>query len=405
VLNAVWAASIVLCEVPSGALADIIGRKNLLVFSGALMVVEMAILAFAPRGNLDLLFVFFLINRVLSGMAEASASGADEALAYDALSREGDISDWGVVLEKQMRIRSLGFIITMITGAAVYDPRLMQAVADFLGLGFTFTKEVTLRLPIYLTLILALLAFASTVLMKEIRAEDCDFEGGGCSKPVREAFKLTFKAGRWILCTPFVLVVILAGLIFDSVSRMMITMASQYYRVIEIPEAMFGVIGSALAVSGLIIPSIARRLADKKTPVFNVSVMAVIAMSGLIGMSMAWPVWGIFPALFLFGNMYFNGFFLSFYLNRAAPSDQRATVLSFKGLSFNLAYGMVGIMYSLLLSFLRPVTSQQRPELTGEILKNAVFIDSMAWFPWYFGACLAALATFAVWKLKDGYQW
>ena len=82
-LNAAWAAAIVLFEVPSGALADIVGRKNLLVFTGVVMVVEIALLCFVPKSNLDLLFVVFLINRILSGIAEAAASGADEAIAYD----------------------------------------------------------------------------------------------------------------------------------------------------------------------------------------------------------------------------------------------------------------------------------------------------------------------------------
>ena len=88
-LNVAWAAAIVGLEVPSGALADRFGRKRLVVFAAALMVVEMAIFAFAPRGRPALLFVLFLLNRVLSGAAEASASGADEALAYDSLVAEG----------------------------------------------------------------------------------------------------------------------------------------------------------------------------------------------------------------------------------------------------------------------------------------------------------------------------
>ena len=33
-LNVVWAISIVLLEVPSGAMADVIGRRNLVVLSG-----------------------------------------------------------------------------------------------------------------------------------------------------------------------------------------------------------------------------------------------------------------------------------------------------------------------------------------------------------------------------------
>ncbi|MFQ5382310.1 MAG: D-2-hydroxyacid dehydrogenase, partial [Dehalococcoidia bacterium] len=43
--------------------------------------IEMTVLAFAPTGNPTLLFWLFLVNRALSGVAEAAASGADEALA------------------------------------------------------------------------------------------------------------------------------------------------------------------------------------------------------------------------------------------------------------------------------------------------------------------------------------
>jgi MFS family permease len=127
-LNVAWAAAIVLFEVPSGALADTVGRKTLLVFSAALMVVEMALLCFVPKGNVNLLFVVFLINRVLSGIAEAAASGADEAIAYDALKQHGHATEWPRVLEKLMRMQSIAYMGAMSLGAAVYDPALMQHV-------------------------------------------------------------------------------------------------------------------------------------------------------------------------------------------------------------------------------------------------------------------------------------
>lgn len=44
VLNAVWAASIVLLEVPSGALADRFGRKRMVVIAAMLMVIEMVLI-------------------------------------------------------------------------------------------------------------------------------------------------------------------------------------------------------------------------------------------------------------------------------------------------------------------------------------------------------------------------
>ena len=66
-------------------MADIFGRKRLVVFAAMLMVIEMALIVFAPIGASSLLFLMFLGNRIFSGLSEAAASGADEALAYDSL--------------------------------------------------------------------------------------------------------------------------------------------------------------------------------------------------------------------------------------------------------------------------------------------------------------------------------
>ena len=72
-----------------------------------------------------------------------------------------------------------------------------------------------------------------------------------------------------------------------------------------------------------------------------------------------WPLFGLIPALILFGGMQLTGFFVSHYLNQITDSAQRATVLSFKGLSFNLAYGLIGVLYSRLIVTLRPGIAEQ----------------------------------------------
>ncbi len=81
------------------------------------MVAEMCLIAFVPLGNPHLIFWAFLTNRILSGLAEAMASGADEAIAYDSLVAEGNPDDWPKVLSLQMRLRSIGTIITLTIGA------------------------------------------------------------------------------------------------------------------------------------------------------------------------------------------------------------------------------------------------------------------------------------------------
>ncbi len=399
-LNAAWAATIVLLEVPSGALADIVGRKNLLVFTGVLMVIEMTLLCFAPRGNPNLLFVIFLVNRILSGAAEACASGADEAVAYDSLKDEGDIKDWPRVLEKQMRFQSIAFIIAMSLGAAVYDPELMQRLAGWMGFSFELNQNITLRIPPFLTLVMAILTLLTALRIQESGPRNDPAQSDRATS-IAAAFKLTLSAGRWILRSPFALVIILVGLLFDNCIRMVITLNSQYYRLIELPEAIFGLIGSGLSFLGFIVPRLARNLVQKQTPVFNLGIMAGITLIGLIGMTFFWPIIGLLPVILLVGVIYLQNFFQSHYLNRITSSHQRATVLSFKGLSFNLAYGIIGILYSLLLARLRLQTGAAQPDIVGAQLENLVFIKSIAWFPGYFLVTMLAVLVFARWRLKN----
>ena len=402
-LNAAWAAAIVLLEVPSGALADTIGRRKLLVVTGILMVIEIALLCFVPLGNASLLFAVFIVNRILSGAAEAAASGADEAIAYDSLKKEGDAGDWPRVLEKQMRMQSMAYIGAMSLGAAVYDPALMQRLMDLLGLNVTLNQNITLRFPLYLTFIMAIMTLLVTLRMEEVMApaEPDGAPGKDGGSDIWQAFKITLQAGGWILKTPFALVIILAGLMFDNCIRMVVTLGSQYYRLINLPEASFGLIGSGMAVLGLIIPRLASKMVNRYTPAYNLGVMAAICILGLIGMTLFMPYIGLVPVALLVIVMYLDRFFQSHYLNRITASHQRATVLSFKGLSFNLAYGLIGILYALLLAILRPRVAASHPDLFGTALENSVFIQSIAWFPWYFLVTLAGLVIVARRQLKN----
>ena len=406
-LNAAWAAAIVLLEVPSGALADIIGRRNLLVATGLLMVIEIALLCFAPLGNPKMLFAIFLVNRVLSGSAEAAASGADEAIAYDTLKKEGDTREWPRVLERQMRIQSIAYIGAMSLGAAVYDPALMQRLVDMLGLNIHLTQDITLRFPLYLTFIMAVLTLLTTLKLHEkkpwFEPEHDSSEEFGTS--IIQAFKLTLQAGGWILKTPFALVIILAGLMFDNCIRMVITLGSQYYRLINLPEASFGVIGSGFALLGLIVPWLAYKMVNRYSPAYNLGVMAIVSIIGLFGITFFLPIIGLLPMALLFVVMYMGRFFQSHYLNHITASHQRATVLSFKGLSFNLAYGLIGVLYSILLVFLRPQLAVSHPDLSRIAIEDLVFKESIGWFPWYFLLTLVALLVVARRQLKHTDQY
>jgi MFS family permease len=402
-LNSVWAATIVLAEVPSGALADIMGRKRLLVGTSLMMMVEMLLLCFVPLGNMTVVFWVFFVNRIFSGLAEAMASGADEALAYDTLAEKGREDDWSKVLDVQMRMQSAGFVITMTLGALAYDPAAVNKLLHWAGSGGEVSQQVTMRFPLYLTLVLSFFSLLATMSMREPHIEGAvPPPGESVPRIIASSFRLTWQAGRWIIRTPFALAVILFGMTFDHTLRMIVTMDSQYLRLIRYPEASFGLIGSGMAMLGLLVPRIARRMAEKYPPAVNLGVLSLVTLAGLWGLTGFIPYLGLLPLVLVFAGMLLTTFFTSHYLNRVTASERRATILSFKGMSFNLAYGMIGILYAGLIAHLREEYSAEGETAAPQIVENQAFRDSLAWFPVYTLVMLALLALFFRWYMRKG---
>lgn len=395
ILNTVWALTIVLLEVPSGALADTIGRRNLVVLSAVIMVIEMLLIAFAPIGNTQVVFYLFLANRILSGAAEAAASGADEALAFDSLKERGLENKWSKVLERQMRYQSIAFIIAMSAGAILYDVEKLNAAIQFIGLNFEVSKSLAIRLPLIGTLILGLLAVITTLGMRETSGTA---PISNSWTTVRQSFTNTLEAGSWILKTPLALVIICAGMLFDHIVRMVLTLNSEYYRQIELPEFSFGFIGAGLAVFGTFMPKLGKAMAENRSKAFNFIALSSSIGIGLWLMSQFIPTWGALPMVLVYSGIFLNGFFVSHYLNQITDSKHRATVLSFKGLSFNLAYGAIGYIYAVSIAKLR--NSESIANLPAEETNGALFQTAFAWGPTYFIVISIAVFAFAALRLN-----
>lgn len=391
-LNVAWAAAIVGLEVPSGAVADRFGRRRMVILAAALMVIEMLVFAFAPRGNPTLLFAFFLINRVLSGAAEAAASGADEALAYDSLAAEGREKAWPRVLATLMRWQSAAFFGAMLLGAAAYDASFVQRALDTLRIPWPVTAQTTAAFPIYLTLGNAMLALFVALNLREPRqltsASSPDPAITQASlAPHGNIWSATLAAGRWTLATPAVLAVIAIGLCFDSVTRVFIGFGSNYYRLIQLPDATFGLIGSGFAILGFITPALARRMVERWSLKLNFAFVAGLIFVGFLGCAFIWPIYGLIWMIPVGMAMSFTQFFVSHYLNAlVTDSTKRATVLSFRGLAYNLAYGGAGLLFAGLTHYL---TSRIPPGTPNA--ENVVFTQALGWLPWYFLITLALL--------------
>jgi len=384
ILNVAWAAAIVLLEVPSGAMADQWGRKRMVVLAAGLMVVEMAVLAFSPTGNPSLLFVLFLFNRVLSGAAEACASGADEALAYDSLAEAGKSDEWPAVLKRLMRWQSGAFFVAMLAGAAVYDRELLLKVAGFLGWSGQFlSPDLVHRLPAILTFGNAILALGVTLCMYEPKITASEKP----EKSVSETpWGRVFEAGRWILRTPIAWALIVCGLCFDSIVRLFMTFQSNYLRLIELPVVYYGLVGSCMGLMGFVASPLAFRLVKKFSLRANFFLIALLVWMGLAGAAVGWRHFGVWVIIPLCLAMSFLQFFLSHYLNAVVDSGHRATVLSFRGLAMNLGYGGIGLLFASLTYALR--------KSGGAASEDVIFAESLRWLPWYFLGTFLILAVF-----------
>jgi MFS family permease len=351
VLNFAWAVAIVLADVPAGVLADRWGRKPLVVGATICMVGEMLLLIFAPRDGGLVLFLFCLANRVVSGLAEGMASGADEALVFDSLAERNRSAEWPLVLDQVIRWQSVGMFVAMLVGGASYDPVFMTRVAHWAGFAVHLDQGTTLRFPIYLNLVTALLALAVVIGLREpaTHKTHVGVAQPGEEETTRSAWSHLLAAGAWIARNPVALFVLIGGLLMDSVARLFLTFSSAYLRIIHLPEATFGLVGAGMAGMGLIFAPAARWMVKHVSLPVNFALLALVTLAGLGGAALKLPLAGVLFLIPLGAAMTGLGFMISYYLNAQVESHRRATVLSFKGLAFNLGYGFIGLLFALVL--------------------------------------------------------
>ena len=369
-MNVVWALTSVVLEVPSGALADRFGRRPLVVGAGVLMVLEMIVLAVMPAGRHDIVLWLFVVNRVLSGAAEACASGADEALAYDSLPEGQRKILWPKIMARLSRAMALGFVVSSISGSVLYDHAHLSA-----WFGVTVPKALAIKLPILLCIGTSIACLITALRMKEEWTVPAK---GPLLTSIRETWASILQTGGWIWRTKAAFALILFGLVFDCIIRLFLTVTSNFYRLIHIEEFWFGVIGTGVSLLGLFTATLMEKATHRMRAVTNFSWLALMVLGGLF--AAAYPVsgWvGVLLVVPLFMSMRFLQFFLSHYMNAVVSSEQRATALSFRGLTTNLAYGSITLLFGWHTAHLAGQKGLEPDNIQ-------VFASSLQYWPWFF---------------------
>ena len=124
--------------------------------------------------------------------------------------------------------------------------------------------------------------------------------------------------------------------------------------------------------------------------------MGFATMATYYCISLGWPIYGVIPALVLIFIIMTMNIFISYHLNKNTESHNRATVLSFKGLMFNLGYGSIGILYA----YYYKLVSENYTEV--QIAEHIDFIASLSSFFYYFTFLFVVISV--AFYLKDKKQ-
>ncbi len=115
IIGALTTVSSNVFEIPTGAIADLIGRKWTLFWSFLISSVSLLIIS---SGNV---FIIFAIGRIINGLGTSLFSGTHESLMYDTLKERKQEQTYDSVVSKVETISWIGLFIAAVFGGFLYD--------------------------------------------------------------------------------------------------------------------------------------------------------------------------------------------------------------------------------------------------------------------------------------------
>jgi predicted MFS family arabinose efflux permease len=136
-LQAIFAISILIFEIPTGAIADRWGRKNSLIIASIFLIISIFIYSYKP------IFILFIIGEIFWAISNSLLSGTEEALMYDTL----------LELKKEKKSKKIfaKMNIYSILGIMIAAP-IGSIIAKYIGLRETM---IFMTIPFIFALILS----------------------------------------------------------------------------------------------------------------------------------------------------------------------------------------------------------------------------------------------------------
>lgn len=297
-----------LCEVPSGMAADLLGRKKTLVSGGVCMVLQSLLMAFAS----DLFTICFAMG--LNALAMTMFSGTSTALLYDSLKQEG-------CEEEYIQVSANGSQISMLANAI---GSMASILNQFLGYaGFYLLNAAFEGASALANMLLAEPIVTAAQASREKHA-------------LPEQFRQLVRDSLHVLHTCPMAVKLIASSALISVPSYLTKMFLQQ-RLVELgwpTELLFLplLLGGLACVAGT---EIGRRVRCRSMRrLYTACALLCGVGTLLVGTAPAWG--GILGMMLVQGVLEVYLLHESQKLNDAIPSDQRATLISVDGMAYSL---------------------------------------------------------------------
>ena len=300
-----------LCEVPSGMAADLLGRKKTLVSGGVCMVLQSLLMAFAS----DLFTICFAMG--LNALAMTMFSGTFTALVYDSLKTEGREDEYIQVSANSSQISMLANAI----GSLASLLKRFLGFAGFYLLSAAFEGVST-----------AALALMEEPIVTKAQAS----RGKQTLRALPGQFtKLARNSLSILRTTPLAAKLIVSSAVVSVPSYLTKMFLQQ--RLVELgwpTELLFLplLLGGLACVAGT---EIGRRVRCRSMRrLYTACALLCGVGTLLVGTAPAWG--GILGMMLVQGVLEVYLLHESQKLNDAIPSDQRATLISVDGMAYSL---------------------------------------------------------------------
>lgn len=309
ILKAILMATSIVLEIPSGYLADLVGRKASIVFGGFGLLLAM-VLYLTGNGFSD-----FAIAEIAAGIGYSFISGADSALLYDSLLQLGR--------EKEYQRRE-----GKITAAGNYA----EAFGGLLG---GWTASFSLYYPYYLQIGL----FSAFILLAMVLTEPSRHVQIDRTEKLRTFISLLRRA--------FFEDRRLRSILFynacdGAAVYSIVWLCQPYMTEIGVPLAYFGVIWFILHLWLGICSTNSASVSSSIGEIRLLSWLVYLSALGFFLMAIANAIWGVLALLLFYTARGFRSPLLRTMINAHTESAIRATTISILRFAGSVAFLVIG---------------------------------------------------------------